>query len=432
MRRISLFFTILVISQAARAANPPQQDHKLKEGDFVAVCGDSITEQKLYCRFIEEYLLMCRPKPNLRTMQLGWNGETSWGFLSKMPNEAMRFNPSVVTICFGMNDGGYAQVVPNYDRYRHSLRGIVQDFKKDGVRFIVLGSPGAVDSQTFWGGPEVAAKYNPILANERDIAREVAAEEGVTFAEVHDLMMNVMRRAKAKYGKAYALAGTEDGVHPDENGHLVMAYAFLKALGCDGDIGTITYEPGANRAQASDGHRILSCANGTIEVESSRYPYCFYGDPSSPRSPKGILEFLPFNQELNRFNLVVKGATGQKVKVTWGDVSKEFAGADAERGINLAAEFMDNPFSAQFQKVEEAVKAQQNFETPLVKRLMHELAEFEAFLPEEKGAMEALKTAGMKKAHDLFDKAAGEVTPVRHRITVEVLPAGGPTAAVVK
>jgi len=38
----------------------------------------------------------------------------------------------------------------------------------------------------------------------------------------------------------------------------------------------------------------------------------------------------------------------------------------------------------------------------------------------------------MKKAHDLFDKAAGEVTPVRHRITVEVLPAGGPTAAVVK
>ncbi len=26
-----------------------------------------------------------------------------------------------------------------------------------------------------------------------------------------------------------------DGVHPDRNGHLVMAYAFLKALGCDGN-----------------------------------------------------------------------------------------------------------------------------------------------------------------------------------------------------
>ena len=52
-------------------------------------------------------------------------------------------------------------------------------------------------------------------------------------------MEDVMTKAKAKYGKQYALAGEADGVHPDENGHLVMAYAFLKALGCDGDIGTI-------------------------------------------------------------------------------------------------------------------------------------------------------------------------------------------------
>ena len=54
-----------------------------------------------------------------------------------------------------------------YERYRTNLHNIVQTFKKKGVRFIVLGSPGVVDTQTFWGGTDLAAKYNPILANER-------------------------------------------------------------------------------------------------------------------------------------------------------------------------------------------------------------------------------------------------------------------------
>jgi lysophospholipase L1-like esterase len=419
--RVFLSMIALGAGAAWGAGSSSPQATRLQRNDFLAVCGDSITEQKLYSRFIEEYLLMCKPQSNLRIMQLGWNGETSWGFLGKMPNEALRFDPTAVTICFGMNDGGYAQVVPNYERYRHSLHGIVQSFKKDGVRFIVLGSPGVVDSQTFWGGPETAAKYNPILAHERDIAREVAAEEGVVFADIHQPMNEVMTKAKAKYGSAYALAGAADGVHPDENGHLVMAYVFLKALGCDGEIGTITLDPAASRAQASEGHKILSCKNGVLNLESSRYPFCFFGQPSSPRSPKGILEFLPFNQDLNRFRLVVKGAAGTNVKITWGAVTREFSGADAEKGINLAAEFMDNPFSAHFLKVEEAVKAQQNYETPLVKRLMHELAEFEALVPEEKVAMESIKTTGMRRAKELFDRAACAVTPVRPTIRVEIV-----------
>ncbi|HEY7117005.1 MAG TPA: SGNH/GDSL hydrolase family protein [Tepidisphaeraceae bacterium] len=423
LRTVLLSLTVLgaQITWAAGSAAPPQQS-KLERGDFLAVCGDSITEQKLYCRFIEEYLLMCRPQPDLRIMQLGWNGETSWGFLSKMPNEALRFNPSAVTICFGMNDGGYAQVVPNYERYRKSLHGIVQSFKKDNVKFIVLASPGVVDTQTFWGGPDQAAKYNPILANLRDVARQVATEEGVVFADIHDAMKDVMTRAKAKFGKQYALAGADDGVHPDENGHLVMAYVMLKALGCDGNIGTITLDLAHDQAQATDGHRVLSCRNGEVRIESTRYPFCFYGQASSPHSPKGILEFLPFNQDLNRFRLVVNGTAGHTVRVTWGNVSKEFSGALAERGINLAAEFIDqNPFSAAFLRVEQAVKAQQDYETPLVKRLMHEMYEFESFLPEEKAEMEQIKTAGMRKAKDLFDRAAREVQPVRHTIRVEIV-----------
>src|SRR5215204_19944 len=34
----------------------------LKKGDRVAICGDSITEQKMYSRIIEDYLTMCLPE----------------------------------------------------------------------------------------------------------------------------------------------------------------------------------------------------------------------------------------------------------------------------------------------------------------------------------------------------------------------------------
>jgi hypothetical protein len=37
----------------------------LRAGDLVGICGDSITEQKIYSVDIADYLLMCQPKPKL-------------------------------------------------------------------------------------------------------------------------------------------------------------------------------------------------------------------------------------------------------------------------------------------------------------------------------------------------------------------------------
>jgi hypothetical protein len=41
----------------------------LHSGDTLAICGDSITEQKMYSVFIEDYLLMCQPATNLAAHQ---------------------------------------------------------------------------------------------------------------------------------------------------------------------------------------------------------------------------------------------------------------------------------------------------------------------------------------------------------------------------
>jgi lysophospholipase L1-like esterase len=280
--------------------------------------------------FIEDYLLMCQPAADLRQTQFGWSGETSWGFAARMDNDALRFHPTVITTCFGMNDGGYSPMTPDKaQRYRDNQRQIVEKAKQAKVRAIVVGSPGCVDADTYHHKPSDAEIYNKTLAAERDIAREVAQSEGVAFADVFDPMVEVMTKAKAKYGQSYHLAGG-DGVHPDRNGHLVMAYAFLKALGCSGDIGRITVDLKANKAEATEGHKVVACRDGVVELESTRYPFCFYGDPSKTSATSGVIEF--FLQSRPEPPDACRQGTGRPVQSDLGKDEQGVLGRAALRG----------------------------------------------------------------------------------------------------
>ena len=415
------FFRRICLATIAAAVPMMGRAEGLKPNDFIAVIGDSITEQKDYSVNIEDYLLMCQPVTGLKSMQFGWGGETAEGFKNRMVNDCYRFAPTVATTCYGMNDGGYA---PLDDRranwYHDNQKAIVDGMKKAGVRFIVVGSPGCVDSITFRNNPEAAVVYNKTLGQLRDIAHKVADEEGVAFANVYDPMVSVMTQAKAKYGPKYHVAGP-DGVHPSHNGHLVMAYAFLKGLGCDGNIGTFTLDMAGGTATATDGHKVLSSAAGTVEIESSRYPFCFAGGTATdPNDPRGVLDFLPFNQDLNRLTLIVKGGSG-KLKVTWGSASKEFDADQLAKGINLAAEFLDNPFSAAFQSVHQKVQAQQSFETPFIKQWVNGLPHFKSDMPEDADCFEKIIADMGKKDQKFIAASSDAVVPVKHTIKVEAV-----------
>jgi hypothetical protein len=324
-----------------------------------------------------------------------------------------------------MNDGGYAPVNPRGQvGYRRAMTEIVQRLKSGGVRLIVVGSPGAVDSDSFGEGLSGvgAEEYNTrTLRGLAGIAREVAAEQRVAYADVHELFCEVMAKAKAKFGPRYHVAGA-DGVHPAANGHLIIAYAFLKALGCDGDVGTIEIDLAGNRATASDGHRVLSFAVDAIEIESTRYPFCFYGDPGDPDSTRGTLEFLPFNRELNRLRLIVTGASTVRLKVTWGESSKIFLAEDLARGVNLAAEFLDNPFSEPFRAVESAVRRQQQYETLGVRGILGGFESSMAQSLDEQSAPDEPADGILRNARALEAAARAAVKPVRHWLRISPVP----------
>src|SRR5262245_41310005 len=84
----------------------------LQPGDKLAICGDSITEQKMYSRIMEDYLTVCVPELNVTVRQYGWSGERAPGFLKRMTNDCLRFHPTIATTCYGMNDHEYRSYEP--------------------------------------------------------------------------------------------------------------------------------------------------------------------------------------------------------------------------------------------------------------------------------------------------------------------------------
>src|SRR5262245_19296942 len=106
MRTLPAVLVLLLLSSLSRAEERVEGSI-LKKGQRVAIVGDSITEQKLYSKYIETYLTVCLSDLQLHVIQLGWSGETAPGFAGRMNNDLLPWKPDVVTTCYGMNDGGY-------------------------------------------------------------------------------------------------------------------------------------------------------------------------------------------------------------------------------------------------------------------------------------------------------------------------------------
>jgi hypothetical protein len=286
---------------------------------------------------------------------------------------------------------------------------------------VVVGSPGVVDSFT-WNrnNPDFDQVYNENLQQLGEIAKELAMENKFPHADVFGAMMKTMIAAKAKLGEEYPVAGG-DGVHPGRNGHLVMAYAFLKALQLEGDLGAVTIDLESGKTQATGGHRVISSENETIEIESSRYPFCFSGNEKDPNGTASILPYAAFNQDLNRFTLTVKNLSAAQADVTFGDVTKTFRKEQLAAGINLAAEFLNNPFVAPFNRVLNEVGQKQAYETQMIKGFITNFRQLRGPLSEDAEVQSAMQTLRRKmtEADDAAHaKAKATVQPVRYKLVI--------------
>jgi len=162
----------------------------------------------------------------------------------------------------------------------------------------------------------------------------------------------------------------------------------------------------------------------TVELASTRWPFCFEGDPRASGGTRSIVPFTPFNDRLNRFVLVVRNLDRARAAVTWGSETREFSRDELGAGVNLAAAFPSTPFDQPFAALQAAVAQKQGFETTLIKQVVTNFR----LVPGIEADVEARRAADvlidrlLARWRELDTAAHARVVPVSHTITVKSVP----------
>jgi hypothetical protein len=134
-------------------------------------------------------------------------------------------------------------------------------------------------------------------------------------------------------------------------------------------------------------------------------------DPADDNSIRSAFQWVPFEEELNRFQLVVKDARNSAhYEVKWGNILRSYTGAELRHGVNLAQDFTITPFDTAFRAVDSAVAAKQAYETKQIKEQFHG----EAGRTDMEGTVQRTEAERAPLAAAI--KAA--MVPVEHTITI--------------
>jgi lysophospholipase L1-like esterase len=247
-----IIFVLLNLSYPAAAGQPPshhtglsrslfaqkRSDFALKDRDRVVFYGDSITEQRLYTSYIEHYVLTRYPDRRVTFINTGWGGDkvssndckpcAGVGGLARLKRDVIDHRPTVVTLLFGMNDGQYRDFDPAISKvYEDGLTAIIRELKsKTGARIYVM-TPTVYDGtrHTPWSKTD---RYNDVLDRYSEAVKAIAQREGLDVVDLHSVTTEALARMK-KDDSDYTFA--PDGVHPQEDGQLLMAAEILRAWG---------------------------------------------------------------------------------------------------------------------------------------------------------------------------------------------------------
>lgn len=213
----------------------------LQRGDKLLFIGDSITDAGRdpdgepapwrphyglgtgYVCMVWAWLQAAHPELRLQVLNRGVCGHTVRDLAARWQRDALEPAPSVLSVMIGINDVWRqfdqpavpgAGVPP--EEYRTTLRRLVEQ-ARPVTRHILMASPFFIEPR----------KDDPLRARMEEygaIVREIAAATGAIFVDTQAGFDEVLRHVHASW-----LAW--DRIHPGPHGHMILARAFLRALG---------------------------------------------------------------------------------------------------------------------------------------------------------------------------------------------------------
>lgn len=317
----SVFCALLALAAPSLA-----DDFPFQAGDRVMFLGDSITEQYQYSSDVELYLATRFPAWKLSFMNAGISGDTATGGANRFQQQVLDEKPTVVTINFGMNDGGYGAFDPNRHKpYVDNTTKMLKAAKDAGVR-VVLMSPNAVDVRK-------GDRFKLYLETQKQFyapLKELAAANNATFVDQYAITRAGLEKMQAD--KADAANPFPDGFHTGPSGGLFMAHAILTGLKAPAIVSDVAIpasgDAEAKRAKVTNLKRDGSTI--TFERLDEALPMPI------PAEWDSVLAYVNQLKDLNWYGVKVAGLPAGKYDISIDNVKIATATADElAAGVNL-------------------------------------------------------------------------------------------------
>jgi lysophospholipase L1-like esterase len=208
----------------------------VQDGQTVVFIGDSITDcgrrdvaaplGNGYVKFIADLIAIRYPAMKVNIVNKGISGNTVADLRERWHDDVLVLKPDWVSILIGINDvhrtlRDEPTAVPP-DRYERLYRECLSLTKERTTARLVLMELFYISTDTetdSW-----RTKVLRALGEYRAIVRRLADEFGAIFVPLHDLFQEQLRYRPADMF-------CPEPVHPNSVGHLLIAHAWLKAMG---------------------------------------------------------------------------------------------------------------------------------------------------------------------------------------------------------
>jgi lysophospholipase L1-like esterase len=335
-----------------RAAAAP---FALKSGDHVVTYGDSITEQKFYSNYVEAFTLTRFPQLTIDWTTAGWGGDKVTGGEGgtidvRLQRDVLAYNPTMVTVMLGMNDGGYRAFDPAlFDIYAKGYQHIIDVIKaaNPAPRMSLL-MPSPFDEVT--RPPLIPGGYNPTLVKYGEFVRDLGQKNGFMVADLNGPVVNMLQKANAA-DPALAQTLMKDRVHASPACHLIMAESVLKSWNFPATVSAVTLNGATGKLVSTDNTTVTNIvASPTLawdQLDKALPLPVAFADPLVQL----VLKSSDFVNALDKQTITVTGLPAQSYAlVIDGQPIGTFTRADLAAGVNLAT--LATPMLAQANQVQ--------------------------------------------------------------------------------
>lgn len=350
IKKVTFFFIVLGLTVGLFA----QPVSRFKEGERVVFLGNSITDGGHYHSFIWLYYMTRFPNTNLRIMNAGIGGNTVLDMYKRLDGDVLSKNPTTLVVTFGMNDSGYLEYNGDdgdgfgEEKYRETCENfklLEKRLKKlSGTKIVMLG--GSPYDET------AIIEDNTALKGKNDVMQRIVAfqkasaeENNWEFMDMNAPMTEINRKFQT-IDPGFTICGL-DRIHPESDGHMVMAYLFLKEQGMVNNV-VADFEVDASKKSVV---RSENCEVSNLKgnKENLHFDYLAYSLPypldtiprgwNTKKSQADAMKYVPFMGEMNREQIKVTGLMKGNYKMFIdGKEVGIWSADDLKKGVNLAAE----------------------------------------------------------------------------------------------